>query len=889
MNKSRGSHQFAEKSVINPESETSMKVQSPHNVLSRSQRTLFSAHTWLLLCGLLCTASGLRAQTLKFPLASSGPALRQPVRTQAFFDVIGRKAAFLSRESGESEFWIFPFQILRRLTLQFRLEGMAAPSPLQPYASEIEILPERTTIIYSHPLFTAKAHFFVPPDQPAGIILLEIDSAKDLQITVSMLPSLQPMWPAGMGGQYAYWDEQRTAYVISESRRRYNAVAGTPNARRQSPPLAHALAEKPILFTIEHSRELSGDSFYPIVFTADFTDRQAALQRYANLLESIEKLYADTRQYYRELFATRLQLKGTEFDEALRWNQLALHQGFIDNPDLGSGLVAGFGPSGASRRPGFSWFFGGDMFLNAPALLLSGEHEIVRRSIAFLQKWQRSDGKMMHELSQSAGLIDWFGEYPYGYIHGDTTPLYLIAMHEYFRSSGDSLFIRESWPSLERAYFWCRRTDSDGDGLMENTLAGLGASEVGSLREKSGVDIFLASAGVQAWWAFSTLAEITGNDSLRLQSLRWFETGRSSLEKKFWNDSTGYYNFSLTRDGRPNAELSAWMAFPMRYDLLDPEHSQRAVTALASAQISTDWGSRMLSAGSAAYDPIAYNNGAVWPFLTGFTTLAFYRHELAETGLQSLRNLANWLRYDALGTMPEIASGAYFRALESSVPHQLFSSSAFISGLLHGLLGLEVDAAARRVRFMPSLPPTWDAFQIQNIAVGSDTLALLVNQSFDSFELAVLRAPEHPVTLEIAPAFGPYARLLSIEGDAGEAEARLSMGTTRFFTTMQAKTGATLRMSIDDPVRVWLPYSSPRPGDAPQQLRLCRIEHDAEGRYSLLIEGPGGSTGTLHYYARNALSVDGAELRDDGSMVITFEGEGYIRKWLRIQVPIEKE
>ncbi len=854
------------------------------NFVPRTCRTRFSARRGLLLSLLLFSPLLLPAQTLKFSLHPSTTPLRQSVRPQNYFDVLGRRAAFSAREDGRSEFWIFPFQIFKQLNLRYQLPDMQAPASLHPYAGEIEVLPERKTILFSHPLFTLKAHFIVPVDKPAGIILLDIDSAVDLTVSVSLLPTLRPMWPAGMGGQYAFWNQELQAYLISESRRQYTAVIGSPNAAQHTSPPAHALAEQPIVFSIRHTRELGEDNFYPIIITADFSAREGAIERYHSLLDNIEDIYRQTRNAYEDFFGRILQLEGTEFDSALRWNLLALHQGFIENPDLGAGLIAGFGPSGAGGRPGFGWFFGGDAFLNALAMLPAGEHDLVRRSIEFLQKYQRKDGKMMHELSQSAALIDWFEDYPYGYIHGDTTPLYLIAVHSYFRHSNDSLFVKKSWSSLVRAYTWCRQTDSNADGLMENSLAGLGASELGTLREKSGVDIFLAAAGVQAWWAFSELAGVTGSENLRLESLRWFETGRSSLEKRFWNEERGYYNFSLTEHGEPNPELSAWMAFPMLYDLLSPEHSRRAVAELASAKISTDWGSRMLSSASEAYDPVAYNNGAVWPFLTGFAIQAFYQHELHESGLQSLRNLANWLHHDALGTMPEIASGAYFRALETSVPHQLFSSSAFVNGLIRGLLGLRIDAAARVVTFKPSIPVTWDAFRLRNILVGRDTLSLLINQSFDSFELVVTQAPEEPIMLRIAPAFGPFAELLDIEGEAATPEQRTALGTTRFYTTMRAEIGASLRMSIDDPLRVWLPYSLPRPGDAPQQMRICRIEKREEDSYSLLVEGPGGSTRTLHCLTRDKPEITGGELLDDGRIAIDFEGEGYVRKWVHIRL-----
>jgi hypothetical protein len=47
-------------------------------------------------------------------------------------------------------------------------------------------------------------------------------------------------------------------------------------------------------------------------------------------------------------------------DRAVEWAKVNLDESMVCNPDLGCGLVAGYGLSGsASDRPGFGWFFGG--------------------------------------------------------------------------------------------------------------------------------------------------------------------------------------------------------------------------------------------------------------------------------------------------------------------------------------------------------------------------------------------------------------------------------------------------------------------------------------------------------------------------------------------------
>lgn len=142
------------------------------------------------------------------------------------------------------------------------------------------------------------------------------------------------------------------------------------------------------------------------------------------------------------------------------------------NPDLGCGLVAGWGPSGTSLRPGFGWFFGGDAAINSLAMDATGQWKLVAEGLRFLAHYQREDGKIPHEISQSAGTIPWFEEFPYAYYHADTTPFWMLALWNYWRASGDDDLIRELWPSLMKAYQWCLSVETDGDGIIENTTGG---------------------------------------------------------------------------------------------------------------------------------------------------------------------------------------------------------------------------------------------------------------------------------------------------------------------------------------------------------------------------------------------------------------------------------
>ncbi len=52
-----------------------------------------------------------------------------------------------------------------------------------------------------------------------------------------------------------------------------------------------------------------------------------------------------------------------------------------------------------------------------------------------------------------------------------------------------------------------------------------------------------------------------------------------------------------------------------------------------------------------------------------------------------------------------------------SVPEQTWSSAAFLSSAVQGLLGLKREAQANRLEFSPHLPANWESISVENIKI----------------------------------------------------------------------------------------------------------------------------------------------------------------------------
>ena len=674
------------------------------------------------------------------------------MRPGVYLSAVGRRSIAMGTEDGRFELWSWPIKWLHDFELAFRVPKYVEPIAGPSVARRMTERPEAVTIDYAYETFTVRQHVFVPLNVPAVIMLLEVDAVRPLDIIARFTPDIHFAWPASLGGQYLVWNEDAKAFLFSESRRKINAFLGSPAVTQASDVPAHMLsAERPQLvlgvgsaadrYTAPKLGEPPGKNvnlhvaYIPIVLAGGEMPRDSALALYRRLIEP-----GAAEQEWRKRVAHADSLRHTMFslhspdsllNRAVEYAKINLDESYVCNPDLGCGLVAGYGPSGAaSDRPGFGWFFGGDASINALAMTGSGLGDLVRQgTLRFFAKYQRADGKITHEISQGAGKVDWFGQYPYAFYHGDTTPFWILAFGEYWKQTADTALVRELFPNLRRAFQWSRATDRNGDGLMENPSAGAGALEVGDLQIGILSDVYMSGVWIAALDRFARMADAMGEKALAASARSLRATAMRTLETRLWLPEQKQYAFALLEDGSVNRSLTAWPATAMSFDVFDAARGADMAALLASSEIMTDWGARPLASSSPLFDPLHYNNGAVWPFVTGWVALAQYRYHNAAAGKFALDAIARTTFDESRGRNPEVISGRLYKPLDTAVPQQFFATSMILTPLIRGLLGIDVDAPAGTFTLAPHLPADWDSVRVENIPVGAGTIDVRVNRT----------------------------------------------------------------------------------------------------------------------------------------------------------------
>jgi len=785
------------------------------------------------------------ASLKKFTVMDNEIQLMRPVSAGTYCESVGRQSAILGVENGMFEVWVYPMKILSDMTFSVHIPQYHITVPAGKIARRIIVRPEATTIIYSHDLFTIQQHLLAPLDQPGVVILFDLDAFVPLEIWVSFLPNLMPMWPAGLGGQYSMWDENVHAYYFGEGSRTYAGIFGSPLAERLSETPGHQLPDSPMQFALRPALTEMRENFIPLIVAGSVEGKDRAVQFFTDMKNSIPELYKEHRRFYENFLAstTRVTTPSPLLNSAFDWAKVSLTKGLVNNPQLGEGIVAGYGVSGKTHRPGFAWYFGGDAFLNSLAMNRVGDLEGVRKSFGLWQKHQRDDGKIFHELTQSAALIRWFEDYPYGFYHAETTAFYIVAIYDYFTMTHDEPLLRESWESIKKAYRFCVRADEDGDGLMENSTAGLAAMEVGEMLKKNRVDVYLASLWLRALQCMMEMAAHFHEIEVATEAADLFERGMTSFRSNFIDGKENRLNFALLTNGEKHPDCTVWQALPLFFNLTTEEDVRATLQDFARSAMCTDWGVRGVSRNSRYYDPISYNNGSVWPFTTGYAATAEYMHHRANNGWLNVMANARMTWLNALGWQTELLSGEYYCPIAASVPHQLFSATGIVLPVIRGMLGLEANAQRKTLDFTPHLPFQWDRVTVHNYSCADSRFDLEYSKNADGISLRIRHNGPSPFRFKFSPALGLASQVRDVQVN-GIAH-RFTLEPTRYdvhcCVECELRDELQIFIQVHTGIEFDLPLTEPQPGDSSTGLRL--IDYEIENSVlKIIFEGKAGQS-----------------------------------------------
>ena len=779
--------------------------------------------------------------TPAFPLPASPLSISRTAHPHNPFTVAGEAGAIFGQGDGTFEAWAFPVKIASHFRITAELAGYPVPIELNEYAAAIDVHPDHTTITYSHAAFTVKQHMFSGRGESATgpVVFFEIASVRPLTLTFRFTPDMLRMWPApNFGLPSAEWVQKEASgyYILHTDNETLLGAVGIPGAL---PGILAPYQERPRTYPLElklpFDPKTQSGKFFPLLMTAGASSSEVAAKLLA-MQADWPRQYQRTSEYYAHFFDNRLLVESPDaaFNLAMRWAELAIDQAQV-RFHIETGLIAGYYSSADSARPGFGWFFGRDTLFTLYAAHSYGDFALSRRALEFLLNRQRADGKIMHEFSQTADLVDWKAT-PYFYAAADSTPLLLMTAWDYIRGSGDVAFLRQHWAELKRAWAFTRAHDSDGDGIYENT-EGTGWVEswpTGMPHQ----EIYLAALDQQSCTAMAKLAETMREPALAASASAQARRIEAALAPEYFDGARKFYAFSRNADGSTDRTATSFPSIAWWDGTLQLANADSMFERWASAEFSTDWGVRDVSRAESVYDPISYHQGSVWPLYTGWLALAEYRAGRPFAGYAHLMQNARMTFTQDLGAVTELLSGDFFQPFGRSSSHQLWSSAMVVTPAVRGLFGVEPDAPRHTLRVRPQLPVTWDSASLRHVRVG-----------LDSFDLTFRR--ENGRMIVEASSAAPQQLCLTSGPDCTPVQAR------------------THRLEVALPAfEIGLPAEIPAPGAATTGPKLLAQSDDG-----FELEGLGGTVARVDVrFGRRPAKIDGATL-ENGRLLVRFPGD----------------
>jgi glycogen debranching enzyme len=434
-------------------------------------------------------------------------------------------------------------------------------------------------------------------------------------------------------------------------------------------------------------------------------------------------------------------------------------------------------PVVAAGAPWFMALFGRDSLLTS-WMLLPWDDSLAAGTVQTLAARQgqvtdpaseEEPGRILHEVRFGPAASLALGGRSAYYGTADATPLFVMLLGELRRWGRHNAVTQELLPHADRALEWIERYgDADGDGFIEyarKTSGGLvnqGWKDSPDSISFAGGQIAeppIALAEVQgyAYAAYRARAAfaIQAGDAPGAQY--WHAKAnriKRAFNRAFWLPDRGWFATALDRHKRPVDALTSNIGHCLWTGIADAGKAAAVAAHLLSDDMFSGWGIRTLAASMAAYNPMSYHNGSVWPHdnalcAAGLMRYGYTRHaqRIAEAMFDAAAGFGHRL--------PELFCGFPRADHLAPVPYptscapQAWAAAAPLY-LLHTLLRLAPQPSAGRLWCAPVIPGRYLPLRVTGLRLGKSRLAIDVRSDgwdltgLDGTGTELIREPRRP-------------------------------------------------------------------------------------------------------------------------------------------------
>jgi len=405
----------------------------------------------------------------------------------------------------------------------------------------------------------------------------------------------------------------------------------------------------------------------------------------------------------------------------------------------------------AAGAPWFMTVFGRDSLLTAWMTLIA-DPSLAHGVLETLARFQGRDvdpateeepGKILHEMrfGGAGGLALGGGDVYYGTI--DATPLFVMLLGELRRWNPDDDLVDRLLPHVDRALEWIEHFgDRDGDGYVEyersdeRGLANQGWKDSwDAIRFADGrfARTPIALAEVQgyvyaAYVARAHFAEEAGDEVARQ---RWGSKARDlrrRFNEDFWLDEHGTFALALDADKRPVDAVGSNAGHCLWTGIVEPERAASVAERLLAPDSFSGFGVRTMASSMAAYNPVSYHNGSVWPHDNAIVAAGLSRYDFHDHAHRIIEAQVAVAASHG-GALPELFAGfgreevGVAAGYPTSCSPQAWAAAAPLLWL-RTLLRLDPWATHGQVWLDPHLLPSMRRLQVRGVRVAGRSLTI---------------------------------------------------------------------------------------------------------------------------------------------------------------------
>jgi len=411
-------------------------------------------------------------------------------------------------------------------------------------------------------------------------------------------------------------------------------------------------------------------------------------------------------------------------------------------------------PEGSIISAGIPWYvapFGRDSLI-AALQTMPLNIDPARSTIDILAHFQgrqvdpwrdEEPGKIMHEYRR--GELAGLGEIPHTPYYGsvDSTPLFLLVLSEYYKWTGDVVFVRKHQAAILAALDWIDKYgDVDGDGFVEyqrKSRRGLinqgwkdSYNAVAHINgELARGPIALVEVQAYVYYAKKRMAQVfrdLGEDKIadKLESAAL--ALKDLFNERFWLEEEGYYAVALDGDKAPVKTITSNVGQCLWTGIVDEEKAAAVAKKLLDPAMFSGWGIRTVSKNAKTYNPMSYHNGSIWPHDNSIIVRGLKRYGWLKEAEFVATGLFDAAIHHAYFRLPELFCGFTRRGNNWPVEYPVACSpQAWAAGaifmILQSILGLTPDAPNNILYVNNPTLPTWlNNVSLSNLQIGASRI-----------------------------------------------------------------------------------------------------------------------------------------------------------------------